>query len=359
MKISAAVLGAGEWARSAHIPALLAAPDVDLVACADSDVERARAAAREFGIPAAYGSLDAMFASESDLSLLVIAAPDDVHPIAISAALDRKIAVFCEKPLANDVEIAESLSTLAERAGVPATVGYSFRYSPAVQALRADLAAGALGVPWLIEVAEHNAQFHPLLGKKMNWKGDPAHAAGGALFEYGSHVLDLCSWLLGPIESVTSHLVRVLPDAKLDDIATLQLKFAGGAAGTLVSSWLLTGGFPGIRIRLHSSQGLFEVELNDTVPNRERYVQYNLDGSVGHERDLPATITDRSSYARLHLADLLAELRINGSTPTSSTLPTIRQAFETQRVLECALAATASWVDVAPGAAIASLFPQR
>jgi predicted dehydrogenase len=343
--LRAAVLGVGSWAQTAHLPALVAHPEVEVVACADADLAQARAVAETFGVVSAYDGLRSLLENENSLDLLVIVAPDDVHPVAIRAALDRGIAVFCEKPLANDFASAADLSDRASAASVVSTVGYSFRYSPAVQALRTDLIAGRLGTPWLIEVAEHNAQFHPLLGKPLNWKGHPDHAAAGALFEYGSHVLDLSLWLLGPVTDVSAHLITVLPEAKLDDIATLQLRFASGAAGTLVSSWLLTGGFPGIRIRLHGSLGLSEVELNDTIPGGERYSHYELDGRIRETVSTPPLEHGPSSYARLHLADVVSSM--TGSPLTiSESLPTIEQAAETQRVLDRALAATAVWAPV-------------
>lgn len=358
MTIRAAVLGVGSWAQTAHLPALVSHPEVEVIACADPDLAQARAVADRFSIPSAYDDLQSLLDKEEPIDLLVIAAPDDVHPAAIRAALELGIAVFCEKPLANDYTSAAELSTLASTVNVVSTVGYSFRYSPAVQALRADLIAGTLGTPWLIEVAEHNAQFHPLLGKPLNWKGDPDHAAAGALFEYGSHVLDLCLWLLGPVTDVSAHLITVLPDAKLDDIATLQLRFASGAAGTLVSSWLLTGGFPGIRIRLHGSLGLSEVELNDTIPGGERYSQFELDGRLRATVPTPPLEYGPSSYARLHLADVVSAMASSPLT-VSESLPTIKQAAETQRVLDRALAATAVWAPIDRSSSLPRSAPSR
>jgi predicted dehydrogenase len=76
---------------------------------------------------------------------MTVAAPDDVHPSLVLAALAAGVPVFCEKPIANTAGVAE-LVVAQERAGVAATVGYSFRYSPALQQLRADLAGGVPGV---------------------------------------------------------------------------------------------------------------------------------------------------------------------------------------------------------------------
>jgi predicted dehydrogenase len=144
---------------------------------------------------------------------------------------------------------------------------------------------------------------------------------------------------------VSCDLIRVLPNARLDDIATLQLRFASGAAGTLLCSWLLTGGYPGIRIRLHTSQGLAEVELNDRLPDGQRYVRYHPDGSVLPTADPPRLTHGGSSYTRLHLLDLLGQLA--APDRPSETLPTVRQAAQTQQVLEAALSAGDRWAHIA------------
>jgi predicted dehydrogenase len=327
--IRAAVFGVGGWARQVLIPALNQAPDVDVVAGVDP-VSTA--------INPTYRTLDELFAAHPDLDLLVIAAPDHLHVDAARAALSRGIAVYCEKPLGNSPAAAEELAALAESKGIPATVGYSFRYAPAMRALREDLATGRLGDVWLIELYEHNAQFHPLLGKPMNWKGDAAYVAAGALLEYGSHVLDLCQWLVGPVAAVSSNLVRVLPDAQVDDLATLQLRFANGSSGTLLCSWVLTGGYPGITIRVHTSTGLAEVRLSDGT---DQYTLSHPDGTKLPVAELPA-LTD--ACAKLHLDDLLATMRAGGTV--SATLPTLRHAALTHRVLEAAIGATDEWRSV-------------
>ncbi|HEX5407021.1 MAG TPA: Gfo/Idh/MocA family oxidoreductase [Pseudonocardiaceae bacterium] len=336
--IRVAVFGVGGWARQVLLPALRADPDVEVVAGVDPVTDNA-------AITPTYRTLDELFAADDNLDLLVIAAPDHLHVDAARAALERGIAVYCEKPLGNSAPAAEELAALAETTGVPATVGYSFRYGPAVQAMRADLADGTLGDVWLIELYEQNAQFHPLLGKPMNWKGDAALVAAGALLEYGSHVLDLCQWLVGPVASVSSNLVRVLPDAQVDDLATLQLRFANGANGTLLCSWVLTGGYPGITIRLHTSTGLAEVRLIDLIDGAQQYRRWHPDGTPLPVAELPTLADGPGAYARLHVDDLLATMRAGGAS-ASSTLPTLRHAALTHRVLEAATAATAEWQQV-------------
>ena len=335
-----ALVGAGFWAVHAHLPALQAQEAVDIVAVVDPAIERAQLLASAHNIPVAVESLDTLLAAQRP-DLVVIAAPTEAHPDLTARALRADVAVLCEKPLANTVPVAQNLADLAESVAVPSSVGYSFRYAPALQTLKHDVQRGALGTPWLLEMFEYNAQFHPSRGKLPGWKGDPARARAGALLEYGSHLIDLAGWLAGPIEAVHSSLTRVLPGARLDDIATLQVRFPAPAIGILVSGWVLSGSIPGIKVRFHGSEGLAEVEMSQTVPGGQAYRRASLDGKL---EDVPLEGLDSSVsiYARRHIADMIARLE-GRQSPYPGTLPTLRDGVRVQQVLEAALDATGGW----------------
>lgn len=337
-----ALVGTGNWAAVALLPALRAQAGVEVVACVGGSLDEGRRFAARHEVPRAYATLGEMLAGET-LDAAVVATPDHLHAGAVQALLEAGVAVYCEKPLSNDAPAAHALVALQRARDVPATVGYSFRFNPAVQALKADLDAGKFGDPWLIELAEHNPQFHPKGGKPMNWKGDPAQAAGGALFEYGSHVIDMGAWLMGPVARVSSSFKRVLPGARLDDTATLQMEFVSGAQGLLVASWVLSGGFPGTRIKLHGSEAVGEVLLDDRMPGAQRYHFAPALGSGGGERAVAPMANPRSDAAMRHIAAFLAQAR-NGEA--HSSLPTLAQAAHVQDVLAAALRADKQWQQV-------------
>lgn len=335
-----ALVGVGHWTASALLPALRAQPETEVVACVAATLAEAQQFAAATLIPRAYPALQQMLENE-DLDVAVVATPDHVHAEAVALLLNAGVAVYCEKPLANDGPAAHELVALAEATNVPATVGYSFRFNPAVQALKRDLDAGRFGEIWLVELAEHNPQFHPHGGKPLNWKGDPAQAAGGALFEYGSHVIDMGAWLLGPIARVSSSFKRVLPGARLDDIATLQLQFESGTTGLLVASWVLSGGFPGTRIKLHGSEAVGEVMLDDRMQSGQRYHVTPAFAPGGSDQVVEPMLEPRSDAALRHIAEFLAAIR--GTAPARLTLPTLREAAHVQDVLSAALLAEDRW----------------
>jgi predicted dehydrogenase len=293
--------------------------------------------ASEFAIPRTYDSIAALLRDEPRVELLVVATPDDVHAEAVRTAFDAGVAVYCEKPLANSVDEADELARRAVATPVPATVGFSFRYSDAVQRLRAALSAGTLGAPWFVEMHEQNTQFHPQVGRRRTWKQDPAHAPGGALFEYGAHLLDLAAWLFGPTIDVVAGLAAVTPGAGLDDIAALQLRYPRDILATAVASWVLPGGFPGIRLTVHGSDATAEVRLDDSGGAGESFRITAADGTV--VADVEFRPIDRHTYAARHLDDLLALIR-REDPRYPQTLPTVPEAAHVQRVLDAALAGT-------------------
>jgi predicted dehydrogenase len=341
MGIAVAMAGTGDWARTGLGPALREIPGVTLAACASPDQQQARQFAAGLGVHRVYPAVQDMLAGEPGIGLLVVATPDDHHPAAIDAAIAAGVPVFCEKPLANSGAEADRLAAAIERAGLTATVGYSFRYSTAVQQLRSDVRAGLLGTPWLLELHEHNPQFHPVIGRPLTWKGDPGHAAGGAVLEYGAHIVDLGCWLLGPASRVAANYATVVPGAVLDDIATLQLRYSSGAMGTVVASWVLGGGWPGIRLLLHGSGGSASVRLGDREDGTERYTRYAPSGEVVSDTGLVPGRAGHASYVARQLTDFLT--MISGEQPRyPETLPTLRSAAHVQHVLDAALHGTDS-----------------
>lgn len=347
MSISVVMAGTGDWARDALCPALLSIPEVEVVACASPDRDQVLRFAAEFGIPRAYAGLDDALTGESQIGLLVVSTPDDHHAVAVRRAIDARIPVFCEKPVANSAGDAEELARRVAASPVPATAGFSFRYSTAVQRLRDDLRSGRLGDPWLAELVEQNPQFHPAVGRPLNWKGDPAHAAGGAVFEYGAHVVDLGCWLMGEVATVSAQFATVVPGAVLNDIAILQLRYRSGVLGTVTTSWVLGGGFPGITVRVHGSEGRGELFLGAEPHPQERYVRRDATGEVVESLDLSTGPLDKPARVARHLADFVAAIT-GGAERYPGTLPTLESSAHVQRVLDTALEAAHTGLPVSP-----------
>ena len=105
-KLRAAVLGAGRWAASAHLPGFVRSPLVDLVAICDRDEALAKQRAREFNIPHVFTDYQAML-SQLDLDVVDVctrASPTDPdnHEVLTFAILEAGAHCLCEKPVCHD-----------------------------------------------------------------------------------------------------------------------------------------------------------------------------------------------------------------------------------------------------------------
>ena len=113
-------------------------------------------------------------AEEMGLDGIVIATPNALHAPQTLAALERGLAVFCQKPLALDVREARAMVKAAREADRLLGVDYSYRFTDGAQELRRVVQAGELGKIFSLDLVFHNAY-----GPDKPWCFDPRLAGGG------------------------------------------------------------------------------------------------------------------------------------------------------------------------------------
>jgi myo-inositol 2-dehydrogenase/D-chiro-inositol 1-dehydrogenase len=178
------VIGAGRMGR-VHLAAIERSASVRAVAVVEP-FDAAREALTGSGL-ALHASLDdAVAAGGFDAAL--IAAPSPLHPGLVAALMDAGVPTLCEKPLGLHSSDTAQAAERAAAAGVPLQIGYWRRHVPELQALRAEIDAGALGDIALIQA--------------WQWDGEPPAAAfrltsGGPLLDMGVHEFDMVRWLTG------------------------------------------------------------------------------------------------------------------------------------------------------------------
>src|SRR3954452_19431255 len=126
--LRAALVGAGYVAQF-HRDVLAETPGVDLVAVCDADAERARAAARQWGIPNAVGSVEELGDLAIDVAHVLV--PPDLHVKVTRSLLEMGIGVLVEKPVALASEDARELQELADRLGLPLGLNHNNVWHPA------------------------------------------------------------------------------------------------------------------------------------------------------------------------------------------------------------------------------------
>lgn len=181
---------------------------------------------------------------DSGLDGIVIATPSALHAEQAVQALERGLAVFCQKPLGRNAKEVRRVIAAARAADRLLAVDLAYRFTAALQALKTLIAAGELG-----EIYAANLVFHNAYGPDKPWFYDRALSGGGCVIDLGIHLVDAALWLLGfpPVTTVTSRIfaegkLRRAPLGVVEDYATARLDLANGATVDLACSWKLPAG---------------------------------------------------------------------------------------------------------------------
>jgi predicted dehydrogenase len=214
-----------------------------IAAIADAQPEAALAAANSAPQARIAASLAELLAHE-DLDGLVIATPSGAHAAQATMALERGIAVFCQKPLTRTAEEAEQVLAAARQADRLLDVDFSYRCVAGVALLRDMVQSGELGELYAIDLTFHNAY-----GPDKPWFYDLSQSGGGCVMDLGIHLVDLAMWISGSggRQGLVSDLYsqgRPLrrPVRTVEDYATAQWRLDNGASVRMACSWRLPAG---------------------------------------------------------------------------------------------------------------------
>ncbi len=217
-----------------HLDVLAGFNDVQLVAFADPDIERARLAAARFGARA-FSSCAEML-DGLDIDAAYICVPPFAHGEVERDLISRRIPFFVEKPVSLDLDLAQELAAGIAAAGLITAVGYHWRYLDIVEEARlrlADNPAQLVSGYWLDQTPPP-----PWWWRK--------NTSGGQTVEQTTHIVDLARYLVGDVSRVfgqTTHRKRDdFPDLDVATSSTASLAFATGAIGNIGSTCALRWG---------------------------------------------------------------------------------------------------------------------
>lgn len=242
--LKVAVVGCGDVARGRYLPYLAGNNSyLRLAACVDSQQDRARCVAEEWGIEA-RGLEDVLADDEIDMVLNLT--PPLVHPSVNRAALQARKHVYSEKPFALNLREGRELQDLARVVGRRLASAPDTVLGPNIQLARRLIDEGRIGQPYMASFSFVTAD--------RSWHPDPEFFFGegaGPVFDEGPYFLAALVALLGPIESVCAQAQTYrekieLPDGrsfrpKVPTSYTGTLRFCSGALATMLLSFDVRG----------------------------------------------------------------------------------------------------------------------
>ncbi|HEU5012880.1 MAG TPA: Gfo/Idh/MocA family oxidoreductase [Roseiflexaceae bacterium] len=324
-KLRVAVLGAGAWAQHAHIPGWLRDPRCELVAIGDVVGDRAQEFAKQFGVAEATNDWQTLV-GRNDIDVIDVVTPSQTHLELSLAALEAGKHVLCEKPVAYDFRQTRQAAALAKSKGLKTKLGFTFRYSPGVQFAKSLIDEGFVGQPFIFNGYEQNSQWldpqNPL--RQVDPDADQSVIQTSSLEGYGAPVIDIGHWWVGADYSrVVGTMKNFIPERmvratgkmmrmNIDDGDIYIGEYANGAIGSIQTSFVTIGNYPGIEARIYGEKGAIicrlveEFGVAETIkiatPDDVEFKQVEIP-----QRFYPAGGHPRESWRSLFYANLVKD----------------------------------------------------
>jgi predicted dehydrogenase len=234
-------LGVG-WIGRHRMQVILDTGMVDVAAIADPSPEMAAEAGKIAPEAKLVSTLDDVLGLGVDG--IVIATPSALHAEQSIRALERGVAVFCQKPLGRTMGEVKAVVDAARKADRLLCVDLSYRFTEGMRRIREIVASGELGHVYAVDLVFHNAY-----GPDKPWFYDPTLSGGGCVMDLGVHLVDLALWTLDNpgVGFVSGKLFAggaPLKDSasQVEDYAVATVELETGALVQLACSWKLQAG---------------------------------------------------------------------------------------------------------------------
>jgi predicted dehydrogenase len=323
-KLRIGVLGAGAWARAAHLPGFRRDRRCEVVAIADPQHTLAQQAARDFAIPVVVTDHEEVLGRD-DIDVIDVCTPSATHFDLAWAALEAGKHVLCEKPVAFDYRDTLRAHSLARSKGLKTKLGFTFRYSPAMRYMKHLIDQGFIGTPYIFNGYEQNSQWldpgAPL--RQVDPGADQSVLQVSSLEGYGAPIIDLAMWFTGSkFAQVVGTMRNFVPERmvratgrmmrmNIDDGDVFIGEFSNGAIASVQTSFVTVGNYPGLEARAYGSQGALICRLVEEAGVCESLRGAKPDAVEFRDIDVPAHFyprggSPRESWRSLFYANLIS-----------------------------------------------------
>ncbi len=374
-KLNVAMIGYGGIGR-VHVMAYqnipfhygLPADTVNVIGVATTRRETAEKAAREIGCDIWTSDYRELLARD-DVDVVDICVPNNAHEEIIVAAAEAGKHIYCEKPLAMNVAEGQRMLEAVEKAGVKTQMTFNFRFFPAITRARQLVDEGFLGRVFSFRGRYYRSSYISY-DKPLSWRLRKDASGGGALFDIGSHILDVIYYLLGDFGSVQATLDTLIKErpvaagsaekgsVDVDDIALMHVRMADGTLGFFEISRMGTGVTNDLQFEIYGDQGAIRfrsedpswLEVYDVRDSgqplggmrgfRKLEVVQRYEGQKSPDWSMPPGFVRSHAEGQYQFLKAVAE-------DTAST-PTIADALKVQEIMEATLLASDEqrWVSV-------------
>ena len=234
-----------------------------------TSVEKSARIAAEFGIPTSTADEDVLI-HDPTIGVIDICTPNIFHFDTLKKALAAGKHVLCEKPLCISAAQAKELSSIPLQKGQICGMVFNNRWLAPTMRAKQLIEEGRLGRILSFHGSYlHNSATDP--ARPAGWKQDRDVCGGGVLFDLGSHVIDLLSWLCGRITRVNG-MSQIADPTRLgrdgtpwvtnaDEAFYMMCTTEDGAKGTLEVGKLQIGTNDELSFEIYGEKGALRFSL--------------------------------------------------------------------------------------------------
>jgi 1,5-anhydro-D-fructose reductase (1,5-anhydro-D-mannitol-forming) len=246
MTLGIALLGTGNIAQRAFVPAVQAVDGARLVAVLSRDKARGAVFAQQYGIPEVYDNLDALLRSPR-VDAVIVASPDAMHESQVIATVQAGKHVLCEKPMTTTYAGCQRMAEAIRARGITFAMGYNNRFNSGLQRIKAMLDEGQIG-----QVRYARAFLTAAAQDPQGWRAHSEQSRYWALSAVGTHVIDLWRCYFGEPTSIGGGLASPVYQSPNDEVSILVLDYPGRLLAELAVAAVFRGGN---RLELYGAEG--------------------------------------------------------------------------------------------------------
>lgn len=268
-KVNLAVIGTGRMG-SVHVRNIVQQiPEANLVAICDIRQEVAKAVASECGVEQVVQDYRELL-QDPAVEAVLIATSTNTHAQIIQDCAKAGKHIFCEKPLALELDKIDAALEVVALKGVKLMVGFNRRFDKSFQKVREIVSSGEIGRPCILRITNRDPDFPAM---------EFLRVSGGIFLDLTIHDFDMARFQVGEVDEVYA-VGNVLLEPKLKefgdtDTNIVTLKFANGALGAIDNSRKAVYGYDQ-RLEVFCSNGtaMAENETETTIRkgNREGFL---------------------------------------------------------------------------------------
>ncbi len=248
-QVNVGLIGAGRIGRVHAENLAFRIPEVNLIAVADVFLEAAEKCAADYQIPSVSQDPQTVFKDEN-IDAVIICSSTDTHAQFISDAAAAGKHVFCEKPIALDLDTIDQALEAVDKSGVKLQLGFNRRFDPNFKQARDMVAAGKIGTPHIVHVIARDPSPPPI---------DYIKVSGGIFLDQTIHDFDMARFLIDSEVEELYAIGGVMVDPAIGeagdiDTALVTLRYANGAIGMIDNSRQAVYGYDQ-RVEVFGSKG--------------------------------------------------------------------------------------------------------